>query len=477
MRHLDEGELQDWLDQERSGVGSLEADEIGRHLELCPECAERLARLEDVTRRARSVLSSVEPADQSVPDFAAIVARTGSTGRRPRRHRWIAAAWAASLVGAIAVGWLANDRLGEPRIALAPEREERAGAASAATPEAETTRPEAEARSDAPDARGGDTGDTRVTTAPEPTRVAVESAPGDSAPVAPDGQAAPPADERVAAAARAPEGLGPSPNAEASEQAGDVSANESAPGEGPVVVTGRVTDEAGTPLSAVQVYASGTDVGVLTDDDGNYALALPEGADSTASGVKLTAQRIGFRTATRAIVPGGGDTATADFRLGEQALALEEVVVTGVPGAVPGAPQRRAVGYAVGPTAPETTWTSVDPARAGEEAGFPVLFVPGLEVLGVEMGRLEGAAAVRVRQAIDPETVLTVIQRRYPIRSDAAADRDRPEVAPRVGRPNTDPGRPSESHSTVYVRRGNLWLTASASVSPDSLRALLDRVR
>lgn len=192
-----------------------------------------------------------------------------------------------------------------------------------------------------------------------------------------------------------------------------------------------------------------------------------ERADSTGSAVELTAQLIGFGSATKEVVPGSGDTTTADFRLREQAVALEQVVITGVAGAA----RPRAVGYAVGPTAPATTWRPVDPARGREEAGFPVLFVPGLEVLGVDLGRVEGATAIRVRQAIDPETLLTVIQRREPPGTGAEAEWARPEVA----RP--DPGRQSKSASTVSMRRGYLWLTASASVSPDSLRALLDRMR
>src|SRR5947207_10614139 len=90
-------------------------------------------------------------------------------------------------------------------------------------------------------------------------------------------------------------------------------------------VIGRVVDaRTNAPLAAVRVYVAGTQTGVLTNADGRYE--LPGVAAGTHD---VRAQRIGHRAATEAVdVPSSG-AATVDFGLGEEAVALEKVVVTG----------------------------------------------------------------------------------------------------------------------------------------------------
>src|SRR5690606_24578621 len=58
----------------------------------------------------------------------------------------------------------------------------------------------------------------------------------------------------------------------------------------------------------------------------------------------FSAQRIGYRTSTAEVTVADNQTATLNFTLSEDALALDEVVVTGTPGAT----QRRAIGNVVG---------------------------------------------------------------------------------------------------------------------------------
>src|ERR1043166_6773654 len=90
-------------------------------------------------------------------------------------------------------------------------------------------------------------------------------------------------------------------------------------------VIGRVVDaRTNVPLASVRVSVVGTEISVLTNPDGRYQL-LEVGAGTH----EVRAQRIGYRSSTQTVdVPVSG-AATVDFGLGEEALALEQVVVTG----------------------------------------------------------------------------------------------------------------------------------------------------
>ncbi len=92
-------------------------------------------------------------------------------------------------------------------------------------------------------------------------------------------------------------------------------------------IRGRVVDAATQqPLSAVQVYVSGTAFNALTDESGLYQITgVPAGLYS------VEARRIGYANATRenVSVPDGG-TVTVDFSMSVTALMLDEIVATGV---------------------------------------------------------------------------------------------------------------------------------------------------
>ncbi len=103
-------------------------------------------------------------------------------------------------------------------------------------------------------------------------------------------------------------------------------------------VTGRVLDETGSPLPVVQVTITDLSVGVLSQQNGTYTLQnVPVGTHA------LTAQRLGYRVVTQNVTVTAGGAATADFELGQIALALDAVVVTGTAGGT----QRRAIGNVV----------------------------------------------------------------------------------------------------------------------------------
>ena len=96
----------------------------------------------------------------------------------------------------------------------------------------------------------------------------------------------------------------------------------------PATVTGTVTNEAGAPIPAVQVYIQPLNIGAVTRDDGRYTLVVP-GARATGQTVPLTARQVGFRAATAQVTLTAGQTITQDFRLAAAPVTLSAVVVTG----------------------------------------------------------------------------------------------------------------------------------------------------
>ena len=150
-------------------------------------------------------------------------------------------------------------------------------------------------------------------------------------------------------------------------------------------VTGRVADaQNGQPVSSAQLYVDGLNIGALTQQNGRYLLVnVPPGTHT------LTAERIGFRSATAEVTVGAGATVVQDFQLSQEALQLNEVIVTGTAGGT----QRRAIGNSVGTvdaaaitqTAPIST---VQDLLRGREPGVS---------FSRSAGSVGGGAMVRVR--------------------------------------------------------------------------------
>jgi TonB-dependent SusC/RagA subfamily outer membrane receptor len=104
-------------------------------------------------------------------------------------------------------------------------------------------------------------------------------------------------------------------------------------------IVGRVTDEqTGQLIAAAQVFIADLDLGTLTQQNGGYLLLnVPPGEHT------VTVERIGYRAGSQAITVTEGGTFTLDFRISEQALELEEVIVTGTAGGT----ARRALGNSI----------------------------------------------------------------------------------------------------------------------------------
>jgi anti-sigma factor RsiW len=164
MSHIDEGVLHAYLDGEAEaliGPDGRPADREGieRHLAECAECRSHLADARQLRDRAASILGASGPAAVSPPPFEDVVARSRSRGRRVLQlNRLTALGWAAVVVLAVGVGWIARETVGfresqtvpavgpetapvdlaqaperpepEPTIAAAPAEQEARGAAT-----------------------------------------------------------------------------------------------------------------------------------------------------------------------------------------------------------------------------------------------------------------------------------------------------------------------------------------------------------
>jgi TonB-dependent starch-binding outer membrane protein SusC len=104
-------------------------------------------------------------------------------------------------------------------------------------------------------------------------------------------------------------------------------------------ITGQVVDGANNrPIVGAQVSVVGTDVGTLTRGDARYNLLnVPAGQ------VTIRVQFIGYATAEEVVNLQAGETVEVNFRLRQEALGLDEIVVTGTAGQA----RRREVGNTI----------------------------------------------------------------------------------------------------------------------------------
>ncbi|WP_206073073.1 TonB-dependent receptor [Pontibacter flavimaris] len=86
-----------------------------------------------------------------------------------------------------------------------------------------------------------------------------------------------------------------------------------------ITVTGKVTDKEGVALPGVTVVLKGTNRGTPTDGEGNFAVTVPDGNGT------LVFSYIGYQAQEVAI----NNRVSIDVTLGEDAKALEEVVIVG----------------------------------------------------------------------------------------------------------------------------------------------------
>ena len=111
MRHIPEDELHAYLDQ---GLSRTQCVEIESHLADCPSCQAMRDGIAALRDRTTALLSRLSPPRASVlPSFESLRVRAAAAASQ-RRRRLNLAAWAASLVAAVGIGWTASALLRNP---------------------------------------------------------------------------------------------------------------------------------------------------------------------------------------------------------------------------------------------------------------------------------------------------------------------------------------------------------------------------
>jgi hypothetical protein len=111
MRHIPEDELHAYLDQ---GLSRSQCVEIESHLAGCSSCRATRDGIAALRDRTTALLSRLAPPRRVPPAFESL---RGLAAQRAhtRRRRLRAAAWAASLVAALGLGWSASTMVGPGR--------------------------------------------------------------------------------------------------------------------------------------------------------------------------------------------------------------------------------------------------------------------------------------------------------------------------------------------------------------------------
>ncbi len=155
-------------------------------------------------------------------------------------------------------------------------------------------------------------------------------------------------------------------------------------------VRGTISNAAsGAPISDVQVSIVGTRRGAITNETGRYTIT-----GAPAGPVTLRAQKVGYSPMQMAVTVGGSGIVTADFRLTTVAVALDQVVVTGTPGAT----SKRVLGNTVA-TVQAAQVTAVAPVPnvtellQGRASGVNVLTTSGAVGTSAQI-RIRGASSL-----------------------------------------------------------------------------------
>ncbi|MDH5758860.1 MAG: SusC/RagA family TonB-linked outer membrane protein [Gemmatimonadota bacterium] len=152
-------------------------------------------------------------------------------------------------------------------------------------------------------------------------------------------------------------------------------------------ITGQVTSTSMAPLSEVQVFIVGTQMGGLTASNGRYLIR------NVAPGTyEVRAVRIGYQTLTQSVTVTAGQVTSLNFTLGDEALGLDDIVVTGTAGAA----RRREIGNSIvqiSATDLAAPQPSVDQMLQAQSPGLLVSAGNGSSGSGAQI-RLRGSVSV-----------------------------------------------------------------------------------
>lgn len=180
-------------------------------------------------------------------------------------------------------------------------------------------------------------------------------------------------------------------------------------------VVGDVVDDAtGMPISNIQVYVVGEDVGAVTDEGGRFR--IPEAPAGTRV---IRAEGLGYRATETPVTVVAGGTAEIAFALHPEPLRLDEIVVTGTAAGALGRQVPHSVGR-IDPSRIDEPIATVDQLLTGRLPGVTVQQSSGNSGSGSQI-RLRG----NVSAALSNEPLVYVDGVR--IRSDGY-----PENLPKV---------------------------------------------
>jgi TonB-dependent starch-binding outer membrane protein SusC len=175
--------------------------------------------------------------------------------------------------------------------------------------------------------------------------------------------------------------------ASASETSGSASVvlGASSPSVPVGTITGLIRDRAGlAPIAAAQVFIPGTGIAALTGANGRFVLAqVPAGT------VTVRVERLGYQSVSQEITVVDGQTVELNFELASQALALDQIVVTGTAGGT----QRRAIGNVVDQIA-ATSAVEISPATSLNQ--LISQRSPGVQLQG-QSGTVGAGAPIHIR--------------------------------------------------------------------------------
>ena len=254
--------------------------------------------------------------------------------------------------------------------------------------------------------------------------------------------------------------------------------------QGAGIVTGRVIDAANDqPVAGAQVVIQGTNRATVTNENGQFRF------DRLGTGdVTLRVIRIGYRSVTQAARPGA---AALTIQLTRIAVAIDELVITGTPGAT----EKRALGNSIS-TIEAAEVTRVQPisdvgnllqSRAPGVAvteqmgvagggsrimvrgpgslafqGNPVIYVDGVRIndapsTGPSFGQAGGAGAPNVVSRlndINPQDIESI----EILKGPAAATLYGTQASAGVIQIITKKGQPGPMRFTAQIRQGTNWL-------------------
>ena len=150
-------------------------------------------------------------------------------------------------------------------------------------------------------------------------------------------------------------------------------------------LTGRVVEEgSGTPLSSVSISVTGTSTGTYTNEQGTFALTVPNGA------VTLRVRRIGFQLRTVLVQP---SQSTVEVALKRDVLQLEGVTVTSQASVVERKNAATAVSQVQAEDLTRVPAVQVDQALQGKVVGANINLNSGLPGGGAQI-QIRGATSL-----------------------------------------------------------------------------------